>query len=103
MKRVRVLCTVPIAVTATTLLLATLPAMAASPADYTVFDPIGTNGATYTCTGGAPFVFNGEDSTAGNCGVEHVGAPGGLVCDVPTTLTLVHDGHQVNDAAKLCQ
>ena len=102
MKRTRVLFMVLIAVTATTLL-ATLPAMASSPANYTVFDPIGTNGATYACTGGPPFVFNGQDSTAGNCGVEHVGAPGGLLCNVPTTITLVHDGHQLADKAKLCQ
>jgi hypothetical protein len=100
--RMRMLYMVLIAVAATTLL-ATLPAMAASPTSFTVFDPIGTNGATYSCTGGPPFVFNEQDQTSGNCGVEHVGAPGGLLCDVPTSLTLVHDGHRLGDAAKLCQ
>jgi hypothetical protein len=90
------------ALVAATLAASALPAMAASPADSIVFFPIGTNGATYSCTGGPPFVHDHDDSS-GNCAVQHVGAPTGLVCDVPTTITLVHDMHQLVGNARLCR
>jgi hypothetical protein len=70
-------------------------------ADSIVFFPYG-NGAIYSCTGGPPFVFDSTGS--GNCSVEHLGrgltAP---LCEVPTTITFVHQGHQWVADAKLCQ
>ncbi len=100
MKRTRVLFMVLTAVTAATLL-ATLPATAASPTGSTVFYPQG-NGVTYSCTGGPPFVHSGHDASMGNCAVEGVGPPAGLVCDIPTTITLVHDMHQDVEDGRLC-
>jgi hypothetical protein len=80
------------------------PALAASPPeDSIVFFPASLgNGATYSCTGGPPFVSNGDDSTRGNCSVEQIGPPAGLICDVPTTITFVHDMHQFVADASLC-
>ncbi len=102
MKRTRVLFMVLIAVTAATLLTTTLPALAASPAESTVFYPQG-NGVTYSCTGGPPFIHSGHDASTGNCTVRHVGPPSGPACDVPTTITLVHDMHQNVEEGRLCR
>ncbi len=92
-------------VTATTvamLVAAVLPAVAQSQeADSIVFLPYG-NGATYSCTGGAPFIFD-PHSGEGNCAVEQIGKPAGLVCEVPTTVRIVHGTHQAEEDAKLCQ
>jgi hypothetical protein len=78
------------------------PAVAEMPADTKVFFPVTLgNGATYSCTGGAPFVFNSDDST-GNCTVEQIGKPADLVCDVPTPITFVHDLHQFDANGNLC-
>ena len=88
----------------TMLAIAIVPAIAsAAPeaANSVVFFPAG-NGATYSCTGGPPFVYNGHDLSAGNCSFEHVGAPAGFVCDVPTTITFVHDMHPEGQEARLC-
>ena len=105
MKRTtRALFMVLIALTAaTTLLTATLPALAASPGESTVFYPQG-NGVTYSCTGGPPFIHSGHDASTGNCTVRHVGPPSGgsASCDVPTTITLVHDMHQNVEEGRLC-
>ncbi len=98
MKRTRVLFTVLTAVTAAALLTAP-PALAAP--DSTVFYPHG-NGVTYSCTGGPPFVHYGHDASMGNCAVRHVGPPADLVCDIPTTITLVHDMHQDGEDGRLC-
>jgi len=101
MNPTRVLFTVLTVVTATTLLTA-IPVTAASPAvDSVVFFPAG-NGATYSCSGGPPFVHSGHDASIGNCAFEHVGAPDGLVCDLPTTITFVHDTHQDTEDGRLC-
>jgi len=90
-----------VAVVTMAMLVASIPpASAASPEDSIVFFPLG-NGATYTCTGGPPFVFNGDGST-GNCAVQQIGVPVGLVCDVPTTITFVHEGHEWVADASLC-
>ena len=81
-----------------------VPAMAsAAPeaADSVIFLPAG-NGATYSCTDGPPFVDNGHDASAGNCSLEHIGAPAGFECDVPTTITFVHDMHEEVLDARLC-
>jgi hypothetical protein len=89
-----------IAVTVTMLLATALPAMAAP--NSMVFFPKG-NGATYSCTGGPPFVFD-PNSSEGNCGVQQIGGqPTGLTCGVPTEITFVHDGHKDVENAKLCQ
>ena len=100
MKRTRVLFMVLTAVTVATLL-TTLPALAAPLADSVVFFPAG-NGATYSCTGGPPFVHNGHDASTGNCGVQHVGPPPGVTCDIPTTITFVHDMRQDVQDGRLC-
>jgi hypothetical protein len=82
-----------------------LPAMAQESqeeaADSIVYFPYG-NGATYSCEGGAPFVF--DSAGTGNCAVQQIGAlPPGLVCDIPTTITFVHQGYQWVADARLCQ
>lgn len=90
------------AVTVAVLLASIPPALAASPDDSIVFFPVTLgNGATYSCTGGPPFVSNGDDST-GNCSVQQIGKPADLVCDVPTTITFVHDRHQFIADGSLC-
>jgi len=101
MKHARGLFRVIIAVTAVTLL-ATFPAMAESPTHFTIFYPEG-NGVTYSCTGGPPFVHHGHDATMGNCAVQGVGPPAGLICDVPTTVTVVHDMRQDVEDSRLCR
>ena len=79
-----------------------LPAIAASPANSVVYFPLG-NGATYSCAGGPPFVVNNFDDPPGNCAIQQIGAPPvGLACDVPTTITFVHDMHQWTADARLC-
>ncbi len=60
------------------------------PTESLVFFPV-QNGVTYSCTGGPPFVHHGHDASMGNCAVRHVGPPAGFVCDIPTTITIVHD------------
>ena len=84
-----------VAVVAVAMLVVSVPpAVAASPAGTIVFFPVALgNGATYSCTGGPPFVFNSDDSS-GNCAVQQIGMPADLVCDVPTTITFVHDMHE---------
>ncbi|MDQ3834205.1 MAG: hypothetical protein M3315_11365 [Actinomycetota bacterium] len=80
-----------------------LPAVAETSEDSVVFFPVPLgNGATYSCAGGPPFVVDEDDST-GNCSVQQVGAPAELICDVPTTITFVHDMHQFVADASLCQ
>src|SRR3982751_1172606 len=84
------------------LLIPTLPAMAGASEDPNVFFPVALgNGATYSCTGGPPFVVDEDDST-GNCSVQQIGAPTDLVCDAPTTITFVHDMRQFVADASLC-
>ena len=79
-----------------------LPAFAASSANFMVYFPFG-NGATYSCSGGPPFVSNDSDDLPGNCAIEQIGAPPvDLVCDVPTTITFVHEMHQATIDARLC-
>ena len=74
---------------------------ATSPANSIVFFPV-QNGVTYSCTGGPPFVHHGHDASMGNCAVQHVGPPAGLVCDVPTTITIMHDIEQLVVDGRLC-
>jgi len=87
-----------------------LPAFAASSAYSIVYFPFG-NGATYLCSGGPPFVVNNNNnhhhhsggSSPGNCAIEQIGPPPvGLVCDIPTTITFVHDTHQDTEGGRLC-
>ena len=103
MKPTRILSVVA-AVTVVLLAAFTLPAIAQSPADSTVYFPLG-NGATYSCSGGPPFVVsNGSDASPGNCAIVQIGAPPvGLVCDIPTTITFVHETHQATLDARLCR
>ena len=100
MRRIKLVMVVA-AVTVVVLLASTLPAMAASQAaDSIVFFPYG-NGATYSCTGGPPFVFDAAGT--GNCSVEQIGR--GLtdpLCEVPTTITFVHQGNKWVGEARLC-
>lgn len=70
-----------------------------SPAVSIVFFPAG-NGATYSCTGGPPFVFS--DHPMGNCAFLQIGVPVGLICDVPTTITFMHDMYQFVADGSLC-
>jgi hypothetical protein len=87
------------AVTVAMLLALTLPAMAS--ADSLVFFP-GGNGVTYSCTGGPPFVFDPAPASRGNCTVEQIGGPAGLVCDVPTPITILHEEAQFNAEGSRC-
>ncbi len=84
------------------LMFAASPAGAADlqEAESTVYFPYG-NGGTYSCTGGPPFVF--DSAGTGNCSIEQIGGPAGLVCDVPTTLTFVHHGYEWVSEASLCR
>ncbi len=101
MRRIKKLVMVVAAFTVAMLIAPILPEAAqAQEADSIVYFPYG-NGATYSCTGGAPYVF--DSAGTGNCSVEQIGAlPAGLVCDVTTTLTFVHQGHQWVADAMLC-
>ena len=75
---------------------------AISPASSIVFFP-GGNGITYSCAGGPPFVSNHDSmGMMGNCAVLQVGLPAGLICDVPTTITIVHDMHPFVADASIC-
>ena len=67
--------------------------------DSIVYFPYG-NGGSYSCTGGSPFVF--DSAGTGNCAIEQIGAPNGLVCDIPSNLTFVHEGHEWVSDASLC-
>lgn len=100
MNRIKMIFIVP-AVTAVILVAPTLPAIATPPADSIVFVPDG-NGVTYSCTGGPPFIHNGDDASMGNCAVEQVGPPAGLACDIPATITIVHDMHQLGVEGSRC-
>ncbi len=66
----------------------------------TVYFPYG-NGATYSCAGGPPFVF--DSSGTGNCSVEQIGGQAGLQCDIPTDLTFAHHGYRWVSEASLCR
>jgi hypothetical protein len=78
---------------------------AISPANSIVFFR-GGNGITYSCTGGPPFVSNhdamGAMGAMGNCTVQQVGLPPGLICDIPTTITIVHDMYPFVTGASIC-
>src|SRR3954466_8316589 len=101
MRRIKLV--LAVAATTVAMLISSIPpAVAETPADSKVFFPVTLgNGATYSCTGSPPFVFNSDDST-GNCAVEQMGKPADLVCDVPTTITFVHDMHQFVADGSLC-
>jgi hypothetical protein len=102
MKRNRILFMV-VALMVGMLVATPLPAIATTPADSTVFFPVALgNGATYSCTGGPPFV-NDPASPSQNCPLQQVGPPPGYVCDVPTSLTFIHDSYQYPANARLCQ
>ncbi len=102
MRRIKKLIVMLAAVTGIMLITPILPAMAEEEAaGSTVFFPYG-NGATYSCGGGASFVFDAAGT--GNCTVEQIGAlPADLVCEVPATITFMHHGHQWVADARLCQ
>ena len=101
MKRSRVLL-MAATVTVAMLVAPTLPAMAWASEDPTIFFPVRLgNGGTYSCTGGPPFVVD-EDDSMGNCSVEQIGTPSGLVCDAPATITFVHDRHRFVADGRLC-
>jgi hypothetical protein len=97
-KLVIVVATVIVAV----LITSALPAMASSQEESIVFFPVpGGNGATYSCAGGPPFVF--DPASTGNCAVQRIGRADDLVCDVPTTITFVHDVHRYVADGSLCK
>jgi hypothetical protein len=102
MRRIKKLVVVVATVTVAMMLAPILPAMAQEEAaGSTVFFPYG-NGATYSCTGGASFVFDAAGT--GNCTVQQIGAlPADLVCEIPTTITFMHHEHQWVADASLCQ
>ena len=84
------------------LMASTPPAMATTPANSILFAPVGVgNGATYSCTGGPPFVYD-PASTSQNCHLQQIGLSPGLLCDVPTTLTFIEEGYQYPTNARLC-
>ncbi len=78
-----------VAAVAVTMLVASIPpAVAASPASLIFFAVPGGPGGTYSCTSGPPFISE-LDSPQENCTLHQTGAPAGLVCDIPTTVTFV--------------
>lgn len=84
------------------LVASTLPAMATTPTNSILFSPVALgNGATYSCTGGPPFVYD-PASTSQNCHLQQVGLSPGLLCDVPTALTFIYEGYQYPANARLC-
>ncbi len=96
-----------VAVVVVAMLTVSLPPALADPSPSTsssmVFFPVALgNGATYSCTGGPPFVFDGDDPSSGNCAVERIGKPEELVCDDPTSITFVHDLHEFAGEANIC-
>jgi hypothetical protein len=101
MRRTKKLVVAVAAFTVATLVSSALPKTAeAQEANSIVYFPYG-NGATYSCTGDAPFVF--DSAGTGNCSIEQIGSPAGLVCNFPTTITFVHQGHQWVADASLCR
>ena len=107
MKLAGMLSTATAAVAAVVLTAFALPAIAQSPPDPVVYFPLG-NGATYSCSGGPPFVVNNHHhysggSSPGNCAIEQIGPPPvGLVCDIPTTITFMHEMYSWTTDAWLC-
>ncbi len=100
MRRIKTLVTVVAAFTVVMLVALILPATAeAQEADSIVYFPYG-NGATYSCTGGPPFIF--DSAGTGNCTVQQIGSPAGLLCEVPTTITFVLHGRRWVADASLC-
>ncbi len=86
MRRIRSVFTVA-AVTVAMLVASIQPAVAAPPADSLIFFAVpGGSGGTYSCTSGPPFVSE-PGSAQENCTPYQTGAPAGLVCDIPTTVT----------------
>jgi hypothetical protein len=72
------------------------------PANSIVYFPYG-NGLTYSCAGGPPFIVD-TMSAEGNCALEQIGGlPAGVVCDIPTTITFVHDMNQEELDGWSCQ
>jgi hypothetical protein len=101
MRRIKKLIVMLAAVTGIMLITPILPAMAQEEAaGSTVFFPYG-NGATYSCVGGAPFVF--DSAGTGNCTVQQIGRLTDPLCEIPTTIVFVHQGHQWTADARLCQ
>ncbi len=101
MRRIKKLIVILAAVTGIMLIAPILPAMAQEEAaGSTVFFPYG-NGATYSCVGGAPFVF--DSAGTGNCTVQQIGRLTGPLCEIPTTIIFVHQGHRWTADARLCQ
>ena len=101
MRRIKLVIVVATVIVAT-LITSALPAMASSQEDSIVFFPVpGGNGATYSCAGGPPFVF--DPASTGNCAVQRIGMADDLVCDVPTTITFVHDMHRYVADGSLCK
>ena len=82
-----------------------LPAIAQSPPDSVVYFPLG-NGATYSCASGPPFVVDNHHhsgDSSGNCAIQQIGPPPvGLVCDIPTTITFMHEMYSWTTDAWLC-
>ena len=101
MRRIKKLIVMLAAVTGIMLITPILPAMAQEEAaGSTVFFPYG-NGATYSCVGGAPFVF--DSAGTGNCTVQQIGRLTNPLCEIPTTITFVHHEHQWAADATICQ
>jgi len=101
MRRIKKLIVMLAAVTGIILLTPVLPAMAQEEAaSSTVFFPYG-NGATYSGVDGAPFVF--DSAGTGNCTVQQIGRLIDPRCEVPTTITFIHQGNQWVADARLCQ
>jgi|SRR5829696_9139877 len=101
MRRIKKLIVMLAAVTGIMLITPILPAMAQEEAaGSTVFFPYG-NGATYSCVGGAPFVF--DSAGTGNCTVQQIGRLTDPLCEIPTTIVFVHQGHRWTADARLCQ
>jgi hypothetical protein len=74
-------------------------------ANSIVYFPYG-DGLTYSCAGGPPFIVDtmSAEGTEGNCALEQIGAlPAGVVCDIPTTITFVHDMNQEELDGWSCQ
>ena len=85
------------------MLIASIPPAMAEQDDTVIYFPVTLgNGATYSCTGGPPFVSSNDDST-GNCSVRQIGQPTDLVCDVPTNITFLHDHHEFVADGSLCR
>lgn len=78
-----------IAAVAVTMLVASIPPAVAAPPEALVFFAVpGGPGGTYSCTSSPPFVSD-LGSPQETCTLYQTGAPAGLVCDIPTTVTFV--------------